>query len=80
VVAVFNVSSELSLPICQAMIEHIFSLSSVLDAHAADALSVALLNAVKTAVEKDQAQGLELLITLDSTLTDKVRRMPHNSQ
>jgi hypothetical protein len=73
VVAVFQAASELCLPICQAMIEHIFSSSTTLGAHAADALSVALLNAVRTAVERDQSQGLELLTTLESTVTDKVR-------
>jgi mediator of RNA polymerase II transcription subunit 12 len=72
IVAVFKVASELSLPICQAMIEHIFSLNYALDPDAADALSAALLNAVRKAVEEDQTQGLELLRTLDTTLTNKV--------
>jgi mediator of RNA polymerase II transcription subunit 12 len=73
VIAVFRVASELSLPICQAVIEYIFSSNSALDVDAADALSAALLEAVRTAVEEDQSQGLELLTTLDTTLTDKVR-------
>jgi mediator of RNA polymerase II transcription subunit 12 len=76
IVAVFKVASELSLPICQAMIEHIFSLDYARDLDAADALSAALLNAVRKAVEEDQTQGLELLRTLDTTLTDKVPTTP----
>ena len=73
IIAVFKAASELSLPFCQAMIEHIFSSSSALDAHAADGLSVAVLNAVKTSMEQDQSQGLELLTNLEGTLADKVR-------
>jgi mediator of RNA polymerase II transcription subunit 12 len=44
-----------------------------LDEDSANLLSAALLGAVKTAVEEDQSQGLELLATLDSGLTNKVR-------
>ncbi|KAH8693421.1 hypothetical protein GQ44DRAFT_753948 [Phaeosphaeriaceae sp. PMI808] len=73
VFAVFKVASELSMPICQAAIEHIFSSESMLDGVAADILSGALLNAVKMAVEEDQSQGLELLATLDIALMDKIR-------
>jgi mediator of RNA polymerase II transcription subunit 12 len=72
IVAVFKIASELSLPICQAMIEFIFSSEYALGVDAADALSAALLNAVRTAVEEDQSQGLELLTSLDTALTDKV--------
>jgi mediator of RNA polymerase II transcription subunit 12 len=54
------------------MIENIFSTNHVVDAHAADTLSVTLLNAVKAAVEEDQSQGLELLSSLEPTLTNKV--------
>lgn len=72
VITVFSHASELSLPICQALIENIFTADPALDDDAADALSAALLNAVKTAVEEDQSQGLQLLSTLDSALTDKV--------
>lgn len=39
----------------------------------ADALSAALLGAIKRVVEEGQSAGLELLATLDATLTDKVR-------
>lgn len=39
----------------------------------ADALSAALLSAIKKAVEEGQSAGLELLATLDVALTDKVR-------
>jgi mediator of RNA polymerase II transcription subunit 12 len=55
------------------MIENIFSPDLGLDADAADALSAALLNAVRKAIEEDQSQGLDLLRTLDKALTDKVR-------
>lgn len=59
------------------MIEYIFSSNNALDAHAADTLSVALLNAVRTAVEEDQSQGLDLLSNLETTLTNKVRAQRH---
>lgn len=72
VVAVFKVASELSLPICQAMIESLFSGHGAFETDTADALSAALLNAVRTAVEEDQSQGLELLTSLDLTVTEKV--------
>lgn len=71
VTAVFTTASELSLPICQALIEYIFS-DSFVEEEAAGALSATLLGAVKTAVEEDQSQGLELLAALDSSLTNKV--------
>jgi mediator of RNA polymerase II transcription subunit 12 len=58
------------------MIEHIFSLNYALEADAADALSAALLNAVRKVVEEDQSQGLELLRTLDTALTEKVHTTP----
>jgi mediator of RNA polymerase II transcription subunit 12 len=71
VTAVFKIASELSLPICQVLIEHIFS-DPTLEGELADALSATLLSAVKTAVEEDRSQGLELLAALDSSLTNKV--------
>lgn len=74
VIAVFKTASELSLPICQALIEHIFS-DPNLDGEAADTLSASLLGAVKTAIEEDQSQGLELLAALDPSLTNKVRKL-----
>ncbi|KAH3986935.1 mediator of RNA polymerase II transcription subunit 12 [Parastagonospora nodorum] len=73
IIAVFKAASELSLPLCQAMIEHIFASSSALDTHAADGLSVAVLNAVRTSMEQDQSQGLELLTNLEGPLADKIR-------
>ncbi|KAF2819996.1 mediator of RNA polymerase II transcription subunit 12 [Ophiobolus disseminans] len=72
VIAVFKVASELSLPVCQAVIEHTFS-DPALEGDTADALSAALLDAVKTAVEEDQSQGLQLLTNLDASLTSKIR-------
>lgn len=54
------------------MIENIFTADPTLDGDAVDALSAALLNAVKTAVEEDQSHGLQLLSNLDTALTDKV--------
>jgi mediator of RNA polymerase II transcription subunit 12 len=73
IIAVFKTASELSLPICQAMIESIFSSEYTFGTNATDTLSAALLSAVRTAVEEDQSQGLELLTSLDTALTDKVR-------
>ncbi|KAL5113832.1 RNA polymerase II mediator complex subunit [Pleosporales sp. CAS-2024a] len=73
VIIVFKIASELSLPICQAMIEYLSWWSTTLDTHAKDALSVALLDAVRRAAEQDQSQGLELLRNLEPILTDKIR-------
>jgi mediator of RNA polymerase II transcription subunit 12 len=50
-----------------------FSSTSLIDVDAANKLSAALLDAVRIAVEEDQSQGLELLVTLDIALTNKVR-------
>ncbi len=72
VLAIFSVASELSLPTCQAVIEQIFSSDSNLSGDSTDTLSAALLNAINMAVEKGQSAGLELLATLDATVTDKV--------
>lgn len=73
IITVFEIASELSRPICQAMIEFIFSTEISHNSDSADALSATLLGAVKTAVEEDQSTGLELLATLDNTLSNKVR-------
>jgi mediator of RNA polymerase II transcription subunit 12 len=54
------------------MIQQIFDSDSTSTERSSDGLPAALLIAIKTALEKDQTSGLELLATLDSTLTDKV--------
>jgi mediator of RNA polymerase II transcription subunit 12 len=74
VLTVFNHASELSLPICQAVIEQIFSSDAASPGGSTEALPAALLSAMKTAVEKDQAPGLELLASLDPALTDQIRQ------
>ncbi|KAF1841449.1 uncharacterized protein K460DRAFT_369480 [Cucurbitaria berberidis CBS 394.84] len=74
ILTVFGTASELSLPICQAVIEYIFSSGAAMSGDSADALSAALLSAVKKAVEEGQSAGLELLATLDAGLTDKIRQ------
>ncbi|KNG47429.1 hypothetical protein TW65_05980 [Stemphylium lycopersici] len=74
VVAVFALASELSLPICQAAIERIFSSRAAGPEGSSEALSATLLNAIRTAVEEDQPSGLELLASLDATLTDQIRQ------
>ena len=71
--AVFGSASELSLPICQVVIEHIFSSNTGASGESVDVLSTALLSAIKTAVEDGGAGGLELLASLDVTLMDQVR-------
>ncbi|KAF2856579.1 hypothetical protein T440DRAFT_437396 [Plenodomus tracheiphilus IPT5] len=71
---VFEVASDLSLPICQAVIEHIFSSEAALSGETSDALPAALLSAIKTAVEEDRSAGLELLASLDVSLTDQIRQ------
>jgi mediator of RNA polymerase II transcription subunit 12 len=74
VLAVFALASELSLPICQAAIQQLFSSSAASLGGSGEALSTSLLNAIKTAVEEDQPSGLELLASLDAALTDQIRR------
>lgn len=72
ILAIFRVANELSLPFCQAAIEQIFALDMALTGESFDALSAALLNAIKAAVEEDKSAGLKLIATLDPILTDKV--------
>lgn len=72
VLAVFGIASELSLPICQVVIEQIFTSDTTLSGASADVLPAALLSAIRTAVDEDQSAGLELLASLDATLTDQV--------
>jgi mediator of RNA polymerase II transcription subunit 12 len=74
VLAVFEMASELSLPICQAVIEQIFSADTTVSGESAELLSAALLSAIKTVVEKSQSTGLELLASLDASLTDQVSK------
>jgi mediator of RNA polymerase II transcription subunit 12 len=74
ILAVFDVASELSMPFCRTMIQQIFDSDSTSTERSSDGLPAALLIAIKTALEKDQTSGLELLATLDSTLTDKIRQ------
>jgi mediator of RNA polymerase II transcription subunit 12 len=74
VLAVFALASELSLPICQAVIEQLFSSSAASLGVSGEALSASLLSAIKTAVEEDQPSGLELLASLDAALTDQIRQ------
>ena len=77
VVAIFAIASELSLPICQAAIERIFSSRATASDGSSESLSATLLSAIRTAVEKDQPSGLELLASLDASLTDQIR---HNAE
>lgn len=71
--AVFEAASELSMPFCRSMVQQIFESDSTSTEHSPDGLSATLLKAIKSALEKDQSSGLELLATLDNALTDKVR-------
>lgn len=73
--AIFDIASELSMPFCRCMVQQIFASDPIPTEGSSDGLSVALLNAIKSALEKDQPSGLELLATLDSVLTDKVSLM-----
>lgn len=74
VVAVFALASELSLPICQAAIERIFSSRTAASEGSSETLSATLLNAIKKAVEEEQPSGLELLASLDASLTGQIRQ------
>ena len=69
---VFSVASELSMPFCQAYIEQLFGSDAASVGGSNGGVSAALLDAIKTALERDQPAGLELLATLDTSLTDKV--------
>jgi len=72
ILAIFDKASELSMPFCRSMVQQIFKTDTVSTEHSSDGLSATILSAIKTALEKDQSSGLELLATLDSALTDKV--------
>ena len=69
---IFKIATELSLPICQSAMKYMFSSDVAFDRESVDALSAALLDSVKAAIEEDQSAGLGLLATLDTGLTDKV--------
>lgn len=73
----FAIASELAMPFCRSMVQQIFETDATTTEHSSDDLSATLLSAIKSALEKDQSSGLELLATLDGALTDKVRRSPH---
>jgi len=60
------------MPFCRSTIQQIFETDSSSTEQSSDGLSSALLDAIKSAMEKDQTSGVELLATLDNTLTDKV--------
>jgi len=76
--AVFKIANDLSLPICQAVLAYIFSVDPTSGVQVAETQSVALLEAVKTAVENDRPAGLELLASLDASLTNKIRQHAEN--
>jgi mediator of RNA polymerase II transcription subunit 12 len=76
ILAIFNIASELSMPFCRSTIQQIFETDSSSTEQSSDSLSAALLDAIKSAMEKDQTSGLELLATLDNALTDKVCARP----
>jgi mediator of RNA polymerase II transcription subunit 12 len=72
VLPIFSVASELSMPFCQAYIEQLFGSDTASAGESKGGVSVALLDAIKMALEKDQPAGLELLAALDTSLTDQV--------
>jgi len=74
IVTVFALASELSLPICQAAVEQIFSSGAASPGSSNETLSASLLSAIRTAVEEDQPSGLELLASLDVALTEQIRQ------
>ncbi|KAA8614911.1 Med12 multi-domain protein [Pyrenophora tritici-repentis] len=74
IVSVFALASELSLPICQAALEQIFSSGVASPGSSHETLSATLLSAIRTAVEEDQPSGLELLASLDAALTEQIRQ------
>ena len=71
--SIVEAANELSLPFCQLEIQHIFSVESTTSENTADAISSALLHAVKTAVERDQPTWADLLSGLESSLMVKIR-------
>ncbi|KAJ8106996.1 hypothetical protein OPT61_g9171 [Boeremia exigua] len=74
ILAVFDIASDLSMPFCRSMVQQIFDADTSAAEQTSDNLSATLLSAIKSALEKDQSSGLELLATLDSALTDKIRQ------
>lgn len=80
ILTIFEIASELSMPFCRSTIQQIFETESTATEQSSDGLSSALLDAIKSAMEKGQTSGLELLATLDNALTDKVCSLPYPLQ
>ena len=73
VVLIVDSTNELSLAFCQLQIRHIFATDVASADTSVESISSALLQAVKTAVEKDQSSWSNLIDGLEADLTSKVR-------
>jgi mediator of RNA polymerase II transcription subunit 12 len=73
VLLIVDSTNELSLAFCQLQIRHIFSTDVASADTSIESISSALLQAVKTAVEKDQSSWSNLIDGLEADLTSKVR-------
>lgn len=72
IIAIFDSANELSLPFCQLEIRQICSVDVTSADTSAETISSALLQAVKTAVEKDQSSWYNLVAGLKADLASKV--------
>jgi mediator of RNA polymerase II transcription subunit 12, fungi type len=72
VVTIVDNTDHLSLPFCQLELQEIFSISASSAESTDEDVSAALLDAVKTAIEKDQPCWSNLISDLEPALTNKV--------
>ncbi|KAF2176168.1 hypothetical protein K469DRAFT_678997 [Zopfia rhizophila CBS 207.26] len=70
---VVDSADDLSLPFCQFELRQIFCANGTSSDPSDDTISAALLEAIKTAVEKDQSPWSDLVAGLDGELTSKIR-------
>ena len=75
---IVNAADDLSLPFCQLELRQIFELNKSSSDGSDDTVSVALLEAIKAAVDNDRSNWSDLIAGLDTGLTRKVcSRCPH---
>ncbi|OCL08825.1 hypothetical protein AOQ84DRAFT_388572, partial [Glonium stellatum] len=70
---IVNAADDLSLPFCQLELRQIFELNKSSSDGSDDTVSVALLEAIKAAVDNDRSNWSDLIGGLDSGLTRKIR-------
>jgi mediator of RNA polymerase II transcription subunit 12 len=70
--SIVDAADYLSLPFCQLEIRQLFSMTTADAENSVDTISSALLEAVKSAVEKDESPWSDLITGLETNLTNKV--------